>query len=46
MLRLEDLIIMPKPEKIEDIMAKLFPDHTAEEWKDLFPVMKKEIEEC
>ena len=26
-----------EPEKIEEIMATLFPEHTAEEWKKLFP---------
>lgn len=31
----------PQPEKIEDIMAKIFPEHTTEEWKKLFPVIKE-----
>ena len=34
-----------EPEKVEDIMAKLFPEHTAEEWKKLFPVEEEKQHE-
>ena len=34
-----------KPKKIEEIMATLFPEHTAEEWKKLFPVEEEKRHE-
>lgn len=34
-----------EPKKIEEIMATLFPEHTAEEWKKLFPVEEEKQHE-
>jgi hypothetical protein len=39
---MKNLFIMKaQPEKVEDIMARLFPEHTVEEWKKLFPVKEE-----